>query len=128
MRYAPLLYKKIIAATLYATQTPLFKDTKFDHVIIDETSRSLISTTLCSLFFGQKSFILAGDYHQLQPIIPSSVDDKTRETVGKSLLAYYLENNSKVGKERIVCLKKIYRTEEKELYEIPKVFYKSKKY
>jgi hypothetical protein len=114
---AILQKKRLISCTLCAVHTFLRKfDLEFHHVVVDEASRSLISTTMCALLFAKESFVLVGDPYQLPPIIPCT---RKIEGVGRSLLFYYLDKTSIPTS----CLGYLYRFQREELIKMVRAHY-----
>lgn len=59
----------VICATLTGANHTILKEKQFDTVIIDEASQALEPACYIPLLKGVKRFVVAGDHHQLSPML-----------------------------------------------------------
>lgn len=94
----------VVCATLSGSASEALATEKFDCVIIDESGQAMLPAALIPMRKSNR-YILAGDPHQLPPVIKS---DKTRKMgLDESALARFMR--SKSCAERITLLTEQYR-------------------
>ena len=94
----------VVCATLSGSASEALATEKFDCVIIDESGQAMLPAALIPMRKGNR-YILAGDPHQLPPVVKS---DKARKMgLDESALARFMR--SKSCAERITLLTEQYR-------------------
>ncbi|RLE63961.1 MAG: hypothetical protein DRJ38_06430 [Thermoprotei archaeon] len=96
---------KIIGSTLIKSQLPPLSTTRFNTVLLDESSQASVTLALLGMLKGDK-WVLIGDHRQLLPIFKTIKDDNY-ELIEK--LSSFTSLKKKYSK-RVLWLKKHYRS------------------
>lgn len=111
---------KIVASTLIKTSLKPLENQKFDVAIIDESSQCSILLAMLGMMKAKK-WVLIGDHKQLLPIFRTLKDEKEQEK-----LSAFVNLLNKLNEDRILWLKRHYRSNEEIIKLSSNLFYENK--